>query len=336
MMTICFVAGKSGGHLLPCVTKAKQLKNEFSQAQLYIFSTGNDIDKKIIDKHHFFQHYIPTILWDVPYQRPWLMPIFLGNVFWYFCKSMYKLWQLKPQKVISFGGFNSVPVCLAALLLQIPFELYELNVEPGKAISFLSYFTDTIYVCFHDTKKYFPKHKCILFDYPVRFSLEDKKYDKQQLLQKYNFSLGKKTIVILGGSQGSSLLNKTIKECIELYPDIANNIQVVHQTGYVDFEHYKDFYKQHNIPAVVFGYHEYLQDFYVLADIIVSRAGAGTLFEIKFFEKSCICVPHQTAQTNHQIKNILALQQELPLQFNIISQNEFTKDALYNALQAFF
>ena len=151
--TVCFVAGKSGGHLLPCITSAKQLKIKQPNTNIYIFSTGSDLDKKIIDKHKEIKHYIPTKLLDVPYQKPWLLPIFACNVLWYFCKSLHKLWQLKPQKVISFGGFNSIPVCLAAKLLRIKFEIYELNVEPGKAINFLSYFTNTIYVCFEQTKK---------------------------------------------------------------------------------------------------------------------------------------------------------------------------------------
>ncbi len=332
-ITICFVAGKSGGHLLPCVTKAQQIKNEFPTAQLYIFSTGSDLDKKIIDKHTWLHHYIPAHLWDVPYQQLWLLPLFACNVAWYFCKSIYKLWKIKPQKIVSFGGFNSVPVCLAAKLLQIPFELYELNQEPGKATTFLSHFTKTIYVCFKETKKYFPQHSCITFDYPVRFLPQAKQYNKKDLLAKYNFTPDKKTVLILGGSQGSTLLNQIVKECIESYPALKQQIQIIHQTGDQDFSNYAHFYQQYHIPALVFGYHEGLQDFYNLADIIICRAGAGTLFEIKFFQKPCICIPHETANTNHQIKNVMALQKELPDQFTIVKQSDFNKNSLYRQFE---
>lgn len=332
ILSICFVAGKSGGHLLPCITKAQQIKAEHPTAQLYIFSTGSDLDNKIINKHKYLQHYVPAKLWDVPYQQPWLLPFFACNVAWYFCKSLYELWKIKPQKIISFGGFNSIPVCLAGKLLRIPFEIYELNVEPGKATKFLSYFTNTIFVCFEETKKYFPKHTCIIFDYPVRFTPQAKEFNKQQLLDQYHLSSHRKTIVILGGSQGSTLLNKVFKECIESYPDLVNKIQVIHQTGDLDYENYKDFYQTHNIPALVFGYHEGLQDFYNVADLIISRAGAGSLFEIKFFGKPCICIPHETANTNHQIQNVLALQHEHPDQFTIIPQSDFDKDVLYETI----
>lgn len=335
MLTICFVAGKSGGHLLPCITKAQHIRQDQKNTELYLFSTGSELDKKIIDKHTYIQHYIPTKLWDVPYQQLWLLPLFACNVTWYFCKSFYKLWQLKPQKVVSFGGFNSIPVCLAAKLLRIPFEIYELNVEPGKATTFLSYFTNSIYICFQETKKYFPKHSCLLFDYPIRFRQTDIATNKQNLYQKYNFDSTKKTILILGGSQGSTLLNQIVKEYVQTYTELTKNIQIIHQTGDLDYQNYVNFYEQYHLPALVFGYHEGLQDFYNLADIIISRAGAGSLFEIKFFNKPCICIPHETANTNHQIKNVLALQQEYPSQFKIIRQSDFNKESLGQALQSF-
>lgn len=335
VLTICFVAGKSGGHLLPCITKAQQFQTEYPSSEMYIFSTGNDLDKKIIDKHKNIKHYIPTTLRDVPYQKPWLLPQFTCNVAWYFCKSMYKLWALKPDKVISFGGFNSIPVCLAAKILHIPFEIYELNVEPGKATTLLSYFTDTIFICFEQTKKYFPRHACQLFNYPIRFHNEHKTLEIKPLLNKYKLDVNKQTILVLGGSQGSTLLNGVVKDFIQTYPNMIRNVQFIHQTGAGDYHIYKNFYEEYNIPAVVFDYHETLQDFYNCADLIISRAGAGSLFEIKFFEKRCICIPHETATTNHQIKNIIALQQKYPEQFKIIQQPDFNKETLKQALYEF-
>ena len=333
--TICFVAGKSGGHLLPCITKAQQIKKEHPQTEIYLFSTGTELENKILNKQSYINNYAPTNLWDVPYQSPWLFPLFIGNATWYFFKSLYKLWNIQASKVVSFGGFNSIPVCLAAKILHIPFELYELNVEPGKATKFLSRFTSTIYTCFEQTKQYFPNNTCIRFDYPVRFTQQDKQHNKEQLLAEYNFSPTKKNILILGGSQGSTLLNEVFKEWLLQNPTTQQSIQIVHQTGGSESETYQKVYKELGIPAIVFGYHEQLQNFYNLADIIISRAGAGTLFEIKFFDKKCICIPHQTANTNHQIKNVLALQEENPHQFSIIQQSDFTPSTLLSQLQKF-
>ena len=230
-MTICFVAGKSGGHLVPCITKAKEIQQQNNTAQIYLFSSGSKLDHAIIDKQKDIHHIVPTNLDNPPYSQPWLLPWFLAKTVWYFSKSLYYLHTIKPQKVISFGGFVSIPMILAAKILKIPFEIYELNVEPGKATNFLSKFTDTIYVCFRSTTQYFPHKKCIYFEYPVRFTKEDLVADKTELLEKYNLKKDRTTFLILGGSQGSILLNEVFKNMIQDNPDIVSKIQVIHQTG---------------------------------------------------------------------------------------------------------
>ena len=119
---------------------------------------------------------------------------------------------------------------------------------------------------------------------------------------------------------------------IKDHPQLHQAIQVIHQTGGSVSQEYQQLYEELQIPALAFGYHEQLQDFYNMADIIISRAGAGSLFEIKFFNKPCICIPHETANTNHQIQNVLALQQEYPEQFLIINQSRFNSKQLYSTL----
>jgi UDP-N-acetylglucosamine--N-acetylmuramyl-(pentapeptide) pyrophosphoryl-undecaprenol N-acetylglucosamine transferase len=332
-MTICFVAGKSGGHLIPCITKAYKIQEQNPQTKLYLFSSGSDLDNTIMNKNKNIKHIIPTLLDNPPYHKPWLLPWFACKTGWYYLKSLYYLQQIKPQKVISFGGFISIPLILAAKTIGIPFEIYELNVEPGKATTFLSKITDTIYICFHETAQYFPNKKCIYFDYPVRFDQNDLIFNKEDLLQRYNLIHNKLTILILGGSQGSILLNNVFKDMIQENPNIAKKIQVIHQTGASDPYNYQQFYKSFNIPCNVFSYSNQLQDFYNLADIIICRAGAGTMFEIKFFNKKCITIPHKTAQTDHQIKNVLELQKEFPRNFHIIKQDDFTVKTLLTYLQ---
>ena len=332
-LTICFVAGKSGGHLIPCITQAKNISAQNPQAKLYVFTSGSELDKTILKKHTHIQEYVPTILDNPPYGQPWLLPWFALKTAWYFLKSCYKLYELKPAKVVSFGGFICIPTCLAAKVLGIPFELYELNVEPGKATQLLSKLTKKVYTCFESTKQYLPGVECIHFDYPIRFTQKDLDFDRSALLNQLHFDQNRKTLLILGGSQGSILLNQVVIQMLEKHPDLAQNLQIIHQTGMSDPFDYANFYQKSDIPAVVFGFHDKLQDFYNLADIILSRAGAGSLFEIKFFNKPCIVVPHETANTNHQIKNVLELAKEFPDQFSIIKQSDFDQNALYQSLK---
>lgn len=322
LLTLCFVAGKSGGHLLPCITQAEKFLQAYPTSQVYLFSSGTDLDTKIMQKHPNIQHYIPACLESIPYKNPWLFPLFILNLGAYFINSVYKLSMIQPAKIISFGGLNSIPVCLAGKFLGIPFDLYELNVEPGQSIKFLSYFTDTIHICFSQTAEYFKSKTCIISPYPIRFTENDRIFDRQKLLQDWNLSEDKKTVVILGGSQGSLAVNQAIKNCILSDKEIAQNIQIIHQTGMNDQDNYKEFYKSHQIPAVVFAYNEQLQNFYNLADLIICRAGAGTLFEVNFFKKPCIIIPLQADSTDHQLKNAYAMEKMRPEYFHVVLQDE--------------
>lgn len=322
MLILCFVAGKSGGHLLPCLTQAEKILKSEPTSQVYLFSCGTSLDEKIMQKHPLVQHYVPSVLDGIPYGQPWLFPFFFYHATAYFFNSIYKLWNLNPAKIISFGGLNSIPVCLAGKILGIPFDLYELNVEPGKSIQFLSYFTDTIHICFSQTAQFFKHKKCILEPYPVRFTDQDRNYDKEKLLQEWSLRSDRKTIVILGGSQGSLFLNQAIKNCLGSNQDLANQIQIIHQIGINDQADYQEFYEQHGMPAVVFAYNEQLQNFYNLADLIICRAGAGTLFEVEFFKKNCIIIPLQTELNDHQLKNADAMAAMHPDLFSVVLQDE--------------
>ncbi len=322
MLILCFVAGKSGGHLLPCITKAEKILQTEPTSQIYLFSSGSNLDEQIMQKHPTIHHYVPTIIDSIPYKQPWLFPLFIFKAGVYFFNSLYKLWNIAPEKVISFGGMNSIPVCLAGKILGIPFDLYELNVEPGKAIKFLSYFTDTVHICFAQTAQYFKNKNCVLTPYPVRFNQSDLMYDKIQLLHDWNLSADRKTIVILGGSQGSLFVNQAIKNCLEQDQTLCDKVQIIHQIGINDQDDYKDFYAEHNIPAVVFAYNEQLQNFYNLADLIICRAGAGTLFEVEFFKKQCLIIPLQTDINDHQLQNAQAMADMHPHYFAVMLQQD--------------
>jgi UDP-N-acetylglucosamine--N-acetylmuramyl-(pentapeptide) pyrophosphoryl-undecaprenol N-acetylglucosamine transferase len=328
LLVLCFVAGKSGGHLLPCITKAEKALQHQTADQVYLFSSGSSLDYKIMEKHPAITHYVPAVIDSIPYKQPWLFPLFIFNMTCYFFNSLHKLWTINPAKIISFGGLNSIPVCLAGKILGIPFELYELNVQPGQAIKFLSYFTDTVFICFAQTAQYFSNKKTVLAPYPVRFNDADRIYDKNTLLQTWGLKKDRKTIVILGGSQGSMFVNQAIKNCFEQDPSFAKKVQIIHQIGIYDQDNYKEFYAQHNIPAVVFAYNEQLQNFYNLADLIICRAGAGTLFEVEFFKKQCIIIPLQTDLNDHQLQNAQAMADMHADRFSVVTQEQCATELL--------
>lgn len=330
VMTICFVAGKSGGHLIPCTTKAQQLLQE--NKEVCLFSSGSKLDKQILDKHHRIKQLCPTRLQDVP-QKIWEYPLFLCKMGYYFCSCLYHLHQMQPQKIISFGGLVSVPVCLAGKILGIPVELHELNVEPGRAINFTAKFNKEVHIYFPESADYFPKHKTILDQYPIRFTDQDKVFNKTKLAAQFKLNPNKKTILILGGSQGSISLNQLIKEYIKGNPELKDEIQIIHQTGAQDPEDYGNFYKNHGFSAFVCTFYSNLEDFYNLANIIICRAGSGTIFETRFFKKPAIVIPHETNYTTHQILNAESMMRSYPGQFFMTREKNCSIQLLSEKIQ---
>jgi UDP-N-acetylglucosamine--N-acetylmuramyl-(pentapeptide) pyrophosphoryl-undecaprenol N-acetylglucosamine transferase len=319
---ICFVAGRSGGHLLPALTLAQKHKKEYPDSRILFFSTGTPLDTALVKNRPCIDRYIQLNLENIP-RSPLRMIGFSLRVFTSFCSSIWYLLRNKSKKVVSLGGYISIPVCLAARTLRIPVELYELNAVPGKATKFLAPFAKNIAICFEEAKNGLPQKKCTLTEYPIRFSPATKQIDHTDINNKLGFSSDRKTILILGGSQGSLFINRTVERWLEKNPSLLNKVQIIHQTGAQDKNDWKGSYKQHDIPAIVFDYCEQIEDYYTAADLIICRSGAGTLFEVAHFAKKCVTIPLEAATTDHQVDNAYAIAKRYPTLFTVIRESDF-------------
>ena len=161
--------------------------------------------------------------------------------------------------------------------------------------------------------------------------------------------------MVLGGSQGSIFINNLIKNWIEknrsdnppthkategkpfsAEPDEASgrtalnknlsNIQIIHQTGDSDSTNWDEFYSKQNIPAYYFKYSNKIKEFYQISDLVICRAGAGTLFELEFFAKKALIIPLETVYTDHQLDNALAMAKKNQDLFKVIRQREISEN----------
>lgn len=316
---IAIAAGRSGGHLIPGITLAHNYCLQNPGTSLIIFSTTHTLDKKIITQYALDTFCIPIALDNIPtrwYQYPLFCLQFTNSFF----KSMYFLIKFRPTSVILMGGYISIPVCAAAFILRIKCDLYELNAVPGKATKVLTPWASKIHVCFNQAKKFFPAQKTVLSPYPLRFT--QPLFPTHKAKELLNISKTKTVILILGGSQGSVSLNKIIANYIKEYVPNNSNITVIHQTGHQDFTNWKEFYSHRSISALVFDYNHDLSLYYQAADIIIARAGAGTIFEALFYQKKTILIPLEIPGNDHQLHNAQALCNEYPELFSIIRQQE--------------
>lgn len=332
---VAFVAGRSGGHIIPALTLAQAIKNEHPATDIIFFTTAYPLDQAIIKKHgRVISKYVALNLGNVPFFNIFKILVFLINFARAFYKSIKTLRAHKPNHVIAMGGYISIPVCLAARILKIPIHLYDLDAKPGKGTRFLAHYAQKIFICFEQARDYLPANKCEVTAYPIRFEKSAQDLSLDTALEQLHLQPNKKTIFINGGSQGSVFINNRVKEWLELNPHLSSLIQIIHQTGSTDTTNWQEFYREQEIPALIFAYKEDLAACYVAADLIICRSGAGSLFEALFFGKPCLTIPLETATTGHQMYNARALSQKYPELITMLTEQEIKQDnmALFRVL----
>jgi UDP-N-acetylglucosamine--N-acetylmuramyl-(pentapeptide) pyrophosphoryl-undecaprenol N-acetylglucosamine transferase len=321
----CFVAAASGGHILPALNLAHNYQHQDPNTRIIFITSRGDLDAKVMHDNPGMEHYT-LALKPVPYKLWYKLPFFAFQAASAFFKSLRILHAAKPDRVITTGSYLALPVCAAAWMLRIPIELIELNVEPGKAVAALAPLASTISICFEQAQQYFPRNKCIVRPYPLSNTIRSLTCTREQLQKELAFNATKKTILIVGGSQGSVSLNNAIQELVSAHPEAARIMQFIHQTGASDSTDWKAFYREHGITAHTFAYDPQLVRYYVAADSIITRAGSGSLHEIMYLKKQCIVIPLITSTTHHQRANAYAMQQRHPDLVQVIEQHELQKD----------
>ena len=196
------------------------------------------------------------------------------------------------------GSFYNFPISLATVTLRKKLFIHEGNSILGLANKVLGIFAEKIFLTF--PLKNFPK-KTILTGMPIRKEFFQK-FEKSKLYKKYNFSNNKKTLLIIGGSQGAKFINNMILNHIEELRKFIQ--QIIHLTGYnEDNNNIKKYYDNNSIKSIVLKNSNKLIEFYSISDFIISRAGSSTLNELKLFSNNTLLIPYPHAKDNHQVLN---------------------------------
>lgn len=219
--------------------------------------------------------------------------------------------ELKPDVLFSKGGFVSVPVVRAAADLHIPCILHESDMTPGLANKLCIPLADKICCNFPETLKNLPVEKAILTGTPIRAELT--KGNRIAALEACGFTANKPVIMVIGGSQGSASINQVVREAL---PRLLENFQVLHLCG-------KD--KVDNLMLSIPGYKQFeyvkteLKDFFALADLVVSRAGANAICELLALKKPNILIPLSLGSRGDQILNAASFEEQ---GFSIVIREE--------------
>lgn len=216
--------------------------------------------------------------------------------------------EFNPDVAVGVGGYASAPLLWSAGRKGIPYLIQEQNSYAGLTNKLLGKKASKVCVAYDNMDRFFPADRIILTGNPIRKEINKvTAEDRAEGIKFYNLDPEKKTIFIVGGSLGCGTLNKTMKSWIES-GTIDNNCQIIWQTGKYYKSDIDEFMKDREIPNV--QYHDFIKRMdlaYAAADVIVSRAGAGTISELCVTCKATIFVPSPNVTEDHQTHNAMAL-----------------------------
>lgn len=215
--------------------------------------------------------------------------------------------EFKPDIAIGTGGYASGPLLYMAFRKGIPTLIQEQNSYAGITNKLLAKKVDKICVASDHMERFFAKNKIELTGNPVRQDLVDQMPDQNIGLEHFKLDASdthKKTLLVLGGSLGARRINQLIEA--EL-PMLEKDVQVLWQCGKLYYEQYKE----HDSEKVkVLAFVDRMDLAYAAADVIISRAGAGTISELALVGKPVLFIPSPHVAEDHQSKNALAIQDQ--------------------------
>jgi len=338
MKRILLVGGGSGGHVYPIIAVANALKEKAGGVELMILGdnkfmrpAANEISVKFhsILAGKLRRYFSPMNFVDI-----FKFPIGLIQSLWY-------IYWFMPDVVFAKGGYVSVLPALVAKLYRIPLYIHESDSVPGLANRMLGRMANKIFISFQISATRLDASKTVLTGNPIRKELLTG--DRNEAAKLFSLNPNKKTIFIYGGSQGAQKINDIILESLVMM--VGKDFQIIHQCGNSQYETVKKsvdkFIKEgegsyggvltQNYRLEPFLGMERIRAAYALADVIVSRAGAGSIFEIALLGKPAVFIPLSTKSSRgEQIANATELVKYGSV---IIEEDNLTPHILLNRIE---
>jgi UDP-N-acetylglucosamine--N-acetylmuramyl-(pentapeptide) pyrophosphoryl-undecaprenol N-acetylglucosamine transferase len=318
-MRIVLTGGGTGGHIIPFeplvdalktvhLEKKKDLPLWLGRETLDMYFLGV-VDKKT----KTFYKGLGLKVVNIPaaklrrYPSARTIGDFLFRMPFGFIKSLFYMWSIMPDVIISKGGYGSIPVGFAALIFRVPLIVHESDAVLGLANKIMATWAEVITVGFSATRHnmVYHKRKTIVTGTPVRIGLAR---DSQEEAKKlFGFNNNEPVLLITGGSQGAGKLNELL---LQMLPQLIEKIGIIHLTGKEHLESIKKSAQEligmddraHNYKP--YGYlTDKMGSALMAADVVVSRAGATSLAELAHLRKTAIIVPLPSAAGNHQSAN---------------------------------
>lgn len=297
--------GGTGGHIFPAVSIANAIRELRPEADILFVGAEGRMEMQRVPDAGYRIIGLPIAGFDR--KHLWKNIAVLVKIVRSQWKAKSIIREFKPDIAVGVGGYASGPLLKTASMMGIPTLLQEQNSYAGVTNKLLAKKAKKICVAYEGMEKFFPADKIILTGNPVRQNLLTNKYTKTEALQNFGFSEGKKTILVLGGSLGARTINQTLMDALETIK--ANpDIQFIWQTGKIYIDEVRQAVAKSSFTNLfVTDFIKEMDKAYAAADLVISRAGAGSISEFCLLEKPVILVPSPNVAEDHQTKNALAL-----------------------------
>lgn len=297
---IIISGGGTGGHIFPAIAIANTLKKRYPETEILFVGAKDRMEMDKVPAAGYKIIGLPVKGFD-------RKNIFANiSVIFKLAKSLRLAKQtirsFKPDIVIGVGGYASGPTLWGATSLGIPTLIQEQNSYAGITNKLLGKRVSKICVAYEGMDRFFPPDKIVITGNPVRPDLEDAKNRKEDALNYFNLTGGKKTLLVIGGSLGARTLNQSMQAHFDLI--LNAGIQIIWQTGRFYKEQIQSFLNNYPKDSIWCSDFISRMDYaYAAADLVVSRAGASSISELCLLKKPAILVPSPNVAEDHQTKN---------------------------------
>lgn len=292
--------GGTGGHIYPAIAIANELKVRYPNAEFLFVGAKDRMEMEKVPQ----AGYRIEGLWISGLQRKLTFKnlMFPFKVISSLIKAANIVRNFKPHAVVGTGGFASGPLLKVASGRGIPCVLQEQNSFAGITNKLLAGKVAKICVAYDGMEKFFPKDKIVMTGNPVRSDLVSLKENMAEAMDFFGLKPGKTTLLVLGGSLGARRVNILVERSLPFFKE--HGIQVVWQSGKLYYDEYK---KYESADVKVTAFLNRMDLAYGAADIIISRAGAGSVSELCIVGKPVIFIPSPNVAEDHQTKNAQSL-----------------------------
>ncbi len=299
-LKIIISGGGTGGHIYPAISIADELKRRHPSADILFVGAQDRMEMEKVPQ----AGYNIEGLWITGVERKLTLknlsfPLKLASSLWNANKIIKKF---KPDVAIGTGGFASGPLLKMANTKNIPTVIQEQNSFPGITNKLLGKDAKVICTAYDNLGRFFPGEKIRITGNPVRQDILDISSKKTEARSFFKLKENKKTVLVLGGSLGARRINQLLEKNRSLLEE--KDVQVIWQTGSLYYEEYKKFNSE------LIQTHAFLNRMdlaYAAADVIISRAGAGSVSELCIVGKPVIFIPSPNVAEDHQTKNAMAI-----------------------------